>query len=118
MSVKTITIGTDYTDMPGGRYAKYGAFSGEDFRDGVLVPALERNERVVVSLDGAKTYMNSFLEEAFGGLIRERGFSYDDLMKRLVVQATAPRYSIYLKMVQQNLIDAAAKAARGNNKVA
>ena len=111
MSVKEITIATDYTAVPGGRFAKYGPFSGEDFRDNVLSPALKEHDRVVVNLDGTKTLMSSFLEEAFGGLIRERGFSYEVLKTKLVVQASAPRYSIYMKMIEQNLTDAAAEAA-------
>lgn len=109
MSVKTITIGTDYTPVPGGRFAKYGPFSGEDFRDNQLAPALRNYDRVVVSLDGAKSFMSSFLEEAFGGLIRVCGFSYNDLKTKLAVTASSARYSIYLKMIEQNLINAAAE---------
>ncbi len=110
MTAKVITIGKDYTTMPGGRYKKYGEFSGEHFRDEVLRPALRDYDHVTVNLDGAKTYMNSFLEEAFGGLIRLGYFDYETLKKRLVVQAQAPRYSLYLKMIEQNMVDAASNA--------
>lgn len=112
MSTKEITVGQDYSDVPGGRFIKYGDFSGEHFRDSALVPALRDYDRVVVYLDGTKTYMSSFLEEAFGGLIRERGFTLDDLKKRLVVTSRAPRYAVYVKMVEQNLIAADVEARR------
>jgi STAS-like domain of unknown function (DUF4325) len=110
-TMKEITVGTDYTTVPGGRFKKYGEFSGEDFRDSVLVPALQAHDKVVVYLDGTKAYMSSFLEEAFGGLIRERGFSFDDLKQRLLVTAKNARYSIYVRMVADDMADAAAEAA-------
>jgi len=118
MSVKEITIGSDYAAIPGGRYVRYGDFSGEHFRDAVLVPALNEFDRVLVFLDGTKTYMSSFLEEAFGGLIRERGFTYDDLQKRLTVGAREPKYSIYVKMVGQDLLDAATESSKTPARVA
>jgi len=111
MATKVITIGTDYTSVPGGRFESYGEFSGENFRDSVLVPALRDFEDVRVFLDGTKSYMSSFLEEAFGGLIRVRGYSYEELKKRLKVCAHTQRYAIYVRMVEQDLADAAAEAA-------
>jgi len=119
MTGKEINIARDYTPLPGGRYVKYGPYSGEDFRDRILAPALRANDSVKISLDGTRTLMSSFLEEAFGGLIRVSGFSYDELQKKLTVEATAPRYSVYLKMIEQNMVEAAAEAAgKKNNQVA
>ncbi len=114
MTSKEIVIGRDYAEVPGGRYAKYGPFSGEDFRDNVLVPALRGYDRVTVYLDGAKTYMSSFLEEAFGGLIRVSGIPYEELKIKLSVRAQGPRYAIYLRMVEDDLRAAANKS--GGNK--
>lgn len=111
MSSKIITIGKDYARVPGGRFSKYGPFSGEDFRENVLAPALLTNEKVVVYLDDTATYMGSFLEEAFGGLIRQDHFSPSELSKKLSVQAKADRYAIYVRMVEQFLQDAASEAA-------
>lgn len=71
----TINIATDYTKMPGGRHIKEGQYSGEDFRKNVLKPkyleAKKNNEELTVILDGGYGYATSFLEEAFGGLVRE-----------------------------------------------
>jgi STAS-like domain of unknown function (DUF4325) len=118
MSVKEVTVGTDYTDVPGGRFDKYGPFSGENFRRTVLVPALRAFDKVIVHLDGTKTYMSSFLEEAFGGLVRVEKLSYADLSKRLVVDSKDPKYAIFVRMVEQDMKAASAEAASGRRIVA
>lgn len=68
-------ISTQYTDTPGLRYRSQGNFSGEDFREVVLIPLLnqakEKNDTIEINLDGTYGYPTSFLEEAFGGLVRE-----------------------------------------------
>jgi len=61
---------TDFCKYPGGRYAKDGKYSGEDFRENYLKPAFEKAELVVVDLSGVPGFGSSFLEEAFGGLVR------------------------------------------------
>jgi hypothetical protein len=74
MSEVIISIAQDFSPFPGGRYRADGPFSGEKFRDDILLPALvdaEKNgSRVIVILDGAVGYSSSFLEEVFGGLVR------------------------------------------------
>ena len=71
-----IKISTDFTDTPGGRDIKEGPFSGEQFRKEILSPkyaeALKKGEKLTVDFDGCFGYATSFLEESFGGLVRER----------------------------------------------
>lgn len=54
------------------RYRKNGKFSGEEFRDDVLVPAIKKSlynkDLVVIDLDGTYGYADSFLDEVFGKL--------------------------------------------------
>lgn len=73
----TINIVSDYTSTPGARHITDGPFSGEDFRETILLPqfmkATESKERLVINLDGGYGYPTSFLEEAFGGLSRKFG---------------------------------------------
>ena len=73
--MKTINISKDYTNIPGPRFARQGAFSGEEFRRKILLPAFkkarENKEMLEVVLDGTYGYFDSFLEESFGGLARE-----------------------------------------------
>jgi len=69
-------IAKDYTDAPGGRFIDDGEKSGEDFRENVLKPLIQRlvkDEKIHIVFDGAYGYATSFLEEAFGGLARELG---------------------------------------------
>jgi hypothetical protein len=110
-----INVGRDYSRTPGGRYIRHGAFSGEDFRDNKLVPALKNHDHVTVILDGTAGYAGSFLEEAFGGLIREGHFKYADLQKKLTVKALDQKYEIYRRMAEQYMKDA---ASRGSDRVA
>jgi hypothetical protein len=91
MNRKMISIAKDYTDTPAGRYRSDGDFSGERFRDEYLVPALRENDVVEVDLDGVMGFGSSFLEEAFGGLVR-LGFAARDLHRRLRVSAGMAAY--------------------------
>lgn len=65
-----VNIANDFSPYPGGRYPEDGKFSGQEFRDNFLIPRLEANEPFIVQLDGTRGYGSSFLEEAFGGLVR------------------------------------------------
>jgi hypothetical protein len=65
-----VDVGHDFTRYPAGRDLNDGPFCGEVFRERFLQPRLDRHEKIVVKLDSALDYGSSFLEEAFGGLIR------------------------------------------------
>ena len=71
----TINVAKEFTLTPGGRYKAEGDFSGELFREEILKPRFlmckEKEETLVVDLDGGYGYGTSFLDEAFGGLARE-----------------------------------------------
>ena len=70
-----IKIATDFTKSPGGRYISEGSYSGEQFRKEILLKkyyeAKEQDCELVVDLDGCYGFPTSFLEESFGGLVRE-----------------------------------------------
>lgn len=72
-----INIAKDFSETPGPRYQKDGEFSGEAFRENVLIPrykeAVEQKVKLEINLDGGYGYPPSFLEEAFGGLVRQFG---------------------------------------------
>ncbi|MFM5314895.1 STAS-like domain-containing protein [Aeromonas sp. HMWF015] len=54
---------------PGPRYIYLGDNSGEQYRN-VIIDAVLSGDEVIIDLDGTEGYGSSFLEEAFGGLIR------------------------------------------------
>lgn len=68
--LKKINVANDFSRYPAGRYKTDGPFSGERFRDEFLRPVLDANDKATIELDGVRGYGSSFLEEAFGGLVR------------------------------------------------
>jgi len=83
----TIRVAQDFSRHPAGRTKSDGPFSGELFRQKFLVPALRAGERLLVILDGARGYGSSFLEEAFGGLVRKEGFPRELVEQSLEIQS-------------------------------
>lgn len=84
MSNHTIDVARDFTDRPFGRYRTDGDRSGEVFRDDLLIPALNKYDHVTVDLSGTNYYGSSFLEEAFGGLLRH-DFGKSEVQEKLKV---------------------------------
>ena len=93
MNTKTIQIAKDFSAFPAGRYRSDGNNSGQVFREDFLVPALQGYEQVIVNLDGTIGLGSSFLEEAFGGLVRECPFSLEQLRKKLKIQSSLESYA-------------------------
>lgn len=60
----------NFSLTPGGKYIIEGEHSGEQFRKEVLQPILDSGNNIIVNLDAALGFTSSFLEEAFGGLVR------------------------------------------------
>ena len=70
-TVMKINVARDFSKNPSGRYIKDGKTSGEVFLKNVLLPAVNTHDLVEIDFDGVRGYDSSFLEEAFGGFIRE-----------------------------------------------
>ena len=75
MSLKKIRVSSDFSDTPGGRFKVDGPYSGEEFREKLLIPALENHSKVIIDFDGGEGYGSSFLEESFGGAVAKKGAS-------------------------------------------
>ena len=92
MSTQKISIAKQFSPTPAGRYTADGPFPGEKFREDVLMPALKKTDQTVtVDLDGTAGFGSSFLEEAFGGLVR-RGYPAAVLHARLNILSSHPSY--------------------------
>ncbi len=87
-----LNIAKQFSRSPAGRYRADGPFSGEAFREDLLLPALNQSETVEVQLDGALGFGSSFLEEAFGGLVREAGLKADALHAKLRISSKLKTY--------------------------
>ena len=112
-NVIRISIADDFSRFPAGRYSNDGDFNGTRFREEILAPrlkGLKELERVVVSLDGVAGFGSSFLEEAFGGLIRDEGFAKSFLDQHLEICCEDEDLQDFAKLTVKYIEDAA-KAA-------
>lgn len=108
---RVIDVGRDFSLTPGGRYRRYGPFSGEAFRKDVLVDALkgaiEAGVILRVRIDTVRrSYQSSFLDEAFAGLIRDEGFSRSDVERWLQIVCDTPRFQKYKALAEQYISEA------------
>lgn len=76
-----LNIAKDFSKFPGPRYKKLGKHSGEEFREKYLVNAMSAEGKYTIILDGTRGYGSSFLEEAFGGLVRV-GYSQNQVLEK------------------------------------
>lgn len=94
VDVVRVNIAKQFTKMPGGRYVRLGPFSGEEFRKSFLVGPLHEGKTVVVELDGVRGYGSSFLEEAFGGVVRELHLDTTDALRRIQVVSSVESWKL------------------------
>ena len=106
-----LNIARDFSKTPAGRTMKaHGKHSGETFREKLLEPklreAINTKSKLRVVLDGTAGYPASFLDEAFGGLVRKGSFGKRDMKESLVVVAHNPAYQVYAKLIDQYIDEA------------
>lgn len=105
--MSTIEIARDFSPTPGPRFERLGPYSGEAFRNQLIgVLRADRDAAVEVVLDGAEGYGSSFLEEAFGGLVRANVIPPKELERRLKIVARSRLYQTYAAEARQYLADA------------
>lgn len=85
-ATRKLDVAREFSKFPAGRYNSDGPYSGQSFRD-ALVAALGDGVKLIVHLDGTMGYGSSFLEEAFGGLVRLRHFTARELHERMIVES-------------------------------
>ena len=106
-SMKKISIANDFSVFPGGREPIDGPFSGQEFRDNILMPIFDKNDVVIINFDNVRGYGSSFLEESFGGLIR-KGINKDRIFSLLRFESS--KESV-IEEVKKYINDAAKKLA-------
>lgn len=93
-NIATISIARDFSPFPAGRKRGDGPFTGEKFREDVLRPKLANGGHVVIDIDGVEGLPSSFLEEVFGGLVRD-GWNLSQLRAVVEFRLTDPDLTIY-----------------------
>lgn len=87
--MKTIFIGKQFSDDPSGRFYTDGNGSGEEFREEVLVPALEKHSHITIDIStDVEGYGSSFLSEAFGGLVKYGYFTSDVILNKITLKVS------------------------------
>ncbi|HEV2605014.1 MAG TPA: STAS-like domain-containing protein [Microvirga sp.] len=106
MTEKRVSLARDFSMDPGPRYKRQGPYSGELFRE-QIVKWLKAAQHLHIDLDGTTGIGSSFLDEAFGGLVRDEGMSPDDVRRRITIKSE--RDETYLLDIEESLQQAASQ---------
>lgn len=93
MSNSIINVAADFYPRPAGRYDSDGKNNGARFRKEKLVPLLKDlgdGDHLIINFNGVTMAGSSFLEEAFGGLIREEKFDKKHLLSSIEIISNRP----------------------------
>lgn len=104
----------DFARTPGYRTGPQGA---DEFRTRKLLPAVEaarstKGGRVIVELDGVSSYAASFLDWAFGDLVRKDGLSREDVQRVLEIRAGSPLFQTYKVLADRYIAEAVPEKAK------
>jgi hypothetical protein len=100
-----IDLARDFSPYPAGRFSTDGDFNGEIFREKILVPKLKETisrgaaEKLIIDIDGVRSFGSSFLEEAFGGLIRLKHFTKKEVLNRIEIRTKKTRFHFYKDLI-------------------
>lgn len=98
-----ITLYKDFSPSPVGRYRSDSQFSGEVFREDYLVPSLKKFDKITINLNGLDGIGPSFWDEAFGGIIRCKYYTLDEINKKINFECTDDKFLIkHIQNFMQN----------------
>jgi hypothetical protein len=86
----TINVRNDFSETPGPRYKTEGEYSGELFKELVILKAkqaIKEGKKLFIDLDGCPGYATSFLHEAFAETNIDLGISKKDFLKMLILKS-------------------------------
>ncbi len=108
MNSKYINIAKDFSVVPAGRFNEDGPFNGTTFRQRFLLPAFRHYQVVQVDLEGTEGFGSSFLEEAFGGLVREEGLTSQEILDKLTLlpKSGSGRIERYKRLIARYIMEA------------
>jgi len=98
---KVLNIAQNFSRYPAGRVVTDGPYSGQMFREEFLEPAMKEGEKLMIELDGTRGYGSSFLEEAFGGLVRA-GYPAETILSLLTFKTNDDSLTLEIKEYIKN----------------
>jgi hypothetical protein len=102
-----IDIARDFSPYPAGRYRKDGPYSGQHFREEVLLPRLVDDVHVRLIIDGVAGLPSSFWEEVFGGLVRQHKILPQYLREHISVETSQTSLRPFVRLAFQYADEAA-----------
>lgn len=105
-SETVINIAKQFSPFPAGRVREDGKYSGMRFREEILTPALRKYKRVKVVFDGVAGLGSSFLEEAFGGLVRLESMDKEFLDMHLQIYTSEEELKDFVRMANYHIENA------------
>jgi STAS-like domain of unknown function (DUF4325) len=99
-----INIAHHFSVTPAGKSCADGPDSGERFRTEFLEPGLRDWEIVIVEIDGTLGYSSSFLEEAFGGTVRNMRMTAEEAIRRIRIVGEETSFK---REIEQHMLQAA-----------
>lgn len=96
-----INVARDFSEFPSGRFPADDEFCGEAFRENFLRSSLLTCEKITVVLDGTNGYPSSFLDEAFGGLLRQGILTVDEFRDRFIFVAESSEFKRYIDIIDK-----------------
>jgi len=100
MSEYTINIADRFSPLPAGREPEDGPYNGQLFLKEVLLPSLDNFEKVILDLEGIRSFGSSFFEEIFRGLRLTHKYSKTEIKKRIEIQATSAETRFYKNIIE------------------
>lgn len=114
MTISTIDIGAEFSSAPYGGHRVDSDYSGERFREEFLEPIFTEPEKyslpVNIVLDTVAAFSAAFLQEAFGGLVREGHATPEKIRAYLkFVFEEHEEFELYVRLIAIFIAEAAAK---------
>lgn len=105
-----INVLSDFSPYPGARFESDGPFSGEEFYNKLLKPkmkeALEKKTKLIINLDGTNGYASSFIDQAFGVMLRGE-FNQKDIDE--TIEYISEEEPNLIKIIKEDIIKAKGK---------
>lgn len=105
-----LKVASEFSPVPIGRYKGDSDKSGEVFREDFLFPriseAMKQGDVLIVDLEGMEGLSSSFLEEAFGGLVRENKLSPEDVLRTLKFKPENSYFDPYIENTKKYIREA------------
>ena len=120
MAIK-LNIAKEFSPMPIGRYRTDSPEeSGETFREDILIPRLRRavqeKDIVEVNFEGMEGLNASFLDEAFGGLVRSGEWTADQVLQIIRFVPEHTYFDPYIKNARDYIREAGEHSREPDNE--